>query len=171
MRRLVSVLVPVLLCTASALTAAAPAGANSATSWGFACSSDYGWVRANWPTIRTNTATLTPVYFRARLYQYTRSGWRKIGTSRWFVGVSNNSGRYQLDSSFGMLPYPFVGSYGHYFAYETGHGSYAGPQLGPYWKNLPSASYKTREQYWVRGDTWSNTHTRVQGRSSRWCNT
>jgi hypothetical protein len=44
------------------------------------------------------------------------------------------------------------------FAYYTSHGSYAGRQLGPFWRNLPSASYQVREQYSVKGVRWSNRH-------------
>lgn len=162
-------LAPILLCVALTLALAAPAGALTGRTWGFACSSQYGWVRANWPTITTDSSKLQAVYFRVRLLQYTRKGWRSYGLSRRYVGVSNDQGRHYLDSSFGFLPYPFVGTYGHLFAYETPHGSYAGPQLGPYWKNLPSASYRTRERYSVRGVTWSNTHTYVWQTTAKWC--
>jgi hypothetical protein len=159
------VLLPVLACAALTLGLAAPAGAASAHSWSFVCSPAYSWVRVNWPTIYTDSSERIPVYFRARLYQYTRSGWRRFRKQTgWYVGVSNNTGRFLLDSSFGELPYPFVGSYGHYFAYETQGGSYAGPQLGPFWRNLPSASYRVREQYSVNdGNDWYNAHR------GQWC--
>lgn len=98
---------------------------------GFACSPEHHWVRINWPTILTDHANPTRVWFRARLYRYARRGWKPVHRSRWHVGVSNNQQRFLLGSSFGLLPYPFVGACGHYFAYLTRHGSYAAPQLGP----------------------------------------
>lgn len=148
----------VLIGIVIALAEAGPANAAEATSWGFRCSPDYGWVRVNWPTILTDTAQREAVYFRASLYQYRGRGrWKHVRRrTRWYVGVSDNRQRYELDSSFGELPYPFVGEYGHLFAYYTDHGSYAGPQLGPYWKHLPSASYRVTEQYWLDGVRWSN---------------
>jgi hypothetical protein len=148
----------VLLGIVMALAHAGPASAANATSWNYHCSSAYGWVRVNWPTITTDSAQREAVYFRAFLYQYRRSGWAQIGHTRWYVGVSDNRRRYMLDSSFGELPYPFVGEYGHYFAYYTSQGSYAAPQLGAFWKNLPSASYRVTEQYSVDGVRWSNRH-------------
>jgi hypothetical protein len=168
-RRIRRAAAPVLACAGLVLVLAAPAGAMTAHSWGFACSGQYGWVRANWPTIRTDSAALQAVYFRVRLLQYTRKGWRSYGLSRRYVGVSNDTGRFYLDSSFGFLPYPFVGTYGHLFAYETPHGSYAGPQLGPFWKHLPAASYRTRERYSVRGVAWANDHTVVWQGTARYC--
>ena len=126
----------------------------SATSWGFECDSTNGWVRSNWPTITTESDALTPVYFRALLDRYTTKGWAQVAATIWYVGVSDRYGRHQLDSSLGVLPYPFVGELGHLFAYETSNGSYAGPQLGPWFANLPAANYRTREQYKVNGATW-----------------
>jgi hypothetical protein len=158
-------LVSALVSVGVVLALATPAGAttaSAATSWGFTCNADYGWVRANWPTIRTDTTALTPVYFRALLDQYTSSGWKWINSTRWYVGVSDRYGRKMLDSSLGVLPYPFVGTLGHYFAYTTQHRSYAGPQLGPFFNNLPHAYYRIREQYSVNGAGWS-AYAYVQG--------
>jgi hypothetical protein len=153
-------LLALLVGAALMLGLAAPAGAASARSWNFVCSSNYRWVRVNWPTIYTDSSLRTAVYFRAWLYRYTTSGWRQFRQpTRWYVGVSNNTGRFMLDSSFGELPYPFVGEYGHYFAYMTQGGSYAGPQLGPFWNYLPSGSYRVVERYSINdGKDWFNRH-------------
>ncbi len=136
------------------LVCGAPAGAASATSWGFVCSPDNHWVRANWPTITTDSDELTPVYFRAFLDRYASKRWKRVGTTRWYIGVSDRWGRHQIDDSLGVLPEPFFGVLGHLFAYATDHGSYAGPQLGPFFSNLRSGRYRTREQYSVNGTRW-----------------
>lgn len=162
-----------LVVAALALGHAASARALSGRSWGFVCNPQNHWVRANWPTITTDSSRPTAVWVRFRLEQFTRSGWRSYRTSRRYVGVSNRYQRFYLDTSFGMLPEPFVGSYGHYFAYVTRHGSYAGPQLGPWWSHLPVASYRTRERYWANGRTWMNrgTYAWNTGPGRRWCDT
>jgi hypothetical protein len=150
----------ILACISAPLLAQpAAAGAATAYSHNYFCNSTYSWVRVNWPTILTDSPQREAVYFRAFLHQYRSSGrWPRIGRTRWYVGVSDNRRRYMLDSSFGELPYPFVGDYGHLFAYATNGGSYAGPQLGPHWSNLPSASYRVVEQYQVNGVRWRNRH-------------
>lgn len=168
MRRCRRAVAAVVLCGGLVFGLAAPAGATSAQSWGFVCNASAGWVSPRWPTIYTNGTALTPVYFRARLYQYTTAGWRWLKTTRWYVGVSTMYGRRQLDSSLGVLPYPFVGELGHYFAYYTPYGSFAAGQLGPVFANLPYASYKVREQYWVNGVKWDGP-ARVQGTTYTSC--
>ncbi len=158
----------VVLSVALMLVLAIPAGATSATSWGFVCSQDSRWVRANWPTIRTDTDALTPVYFRAFLDRYSSRRWRRVATTRWYIGVSDRFGRHQIDSSLGVLPEPFVGVLGHLFAYATSHGSYAGPQLGPFFSDLRAGYYRTREQYSVDGSRWK-AHTTVNGTDRTFC--
>ncbi len=80
-------------------------------------------------------------------------------TTRWHIGVSDRWGRHQIDSSLDELPEPFVGVLGHLFAYATSHGSYAGPQLGPFFGGLSPAWYRTREQYSVDGVSWKARST------------
>jgi hypothetical protein len=155
-------------CAVVALALAPPVEAATATSYGFVCNTQYAWVRANWPDIRTDTARLTPVYFRALLDEYTTAGWQEISMTPWYVGVSNSFGRKMLDSSLGALPYPFLGGLGHLFAYIDQNGSHAGPQLGPFFTGLRSAYYRTREEYWVNGVFW-RAGARVNGTSYTSC--
>ncbi len=167
--RLARILALALVGIGLVAVAPRPAEATTAQSWGFACDSSGGWVRANWPTITTNSSRPSAVYFRAFLYRWTGSKWSYYGGTRWYVGVSDRYRRYQLDSSLGALPYPFVGTLGHLFAYTSGGRSYAAPQLGPWWGNLPPGSYSTSEQYYVNGTKYTQNDTHVQGTSYTYC--
>ncbi len=160
--------VAVLALVAIGLATAAPKDAEATQSWGFACDSSYGWVRANWPTITTNSSRLSAVYFRAFLYRWTGSKWSYYGATRWYVGVSDRYGRYRLDSGLGVLPYPLAGA-GGLFAYVSGGRSYVGPELGPSWGSLPHGTYSTSEQYYVNGARYTHNSTRVQGSSATYC--
>jgi hypothetical protein len=158
-------------CTLALLAATPRADAMTMTgrSNGFVCSPEYNWVRTEWPTIIPNTTKLTAVYFRAFLYRYTGTTWQYYGSTIWYVGVSDKYGRKQLDSSLGVLPYPFVGELGHLFAYVSEGESYADPQLGPWWGELPDGYYSTKEQYSVHGKRWYSRSTHVLGSSETFC--
>ena len=163
-RRFALLVLPSVLC----LVLVAPAGATTSTSWGFVCNPEQHWVRANWPTVYTDGDDLTEVHFRAFLDRFTGRHWKRVATTRWYIGVSDRFGRHQIDTALEDLPEPFVGVLGHLFAYATPHGSYAGPQLGPFFGNLRPAAYRTREQYSVDGVRWK-AHTVVNGTAETFC--
>jgi hypothetical protein len=158
----------IALTTSVGVVFASPAAALSARSWGWTCNYNYDWMRANWPTVYTDGTQLREVWFRASLDQWTGTRWRYVANTRWYIGVSDRYGRKQIDESLGNLPYPFFGVLGHLFAYPTDHGSYAGPQLGPWFNIRTHGYYRISETYQVGRTRW----TRVsydQDTHQRWC--
>ena len=160
------------ICIATVFALPSPAGAS--ISYGFVCYPSGHSLRANWPLIwGQRGTTLQKVWFKVKLDQWTGSRWRYFGYSRWYFGVSSIYGRYYLDRSLGwLMPFPLVlgsGDLGHYFGFVSGRRSYVGPQLGPYWSNLPNAYYRTRERYKVGRATWNSKATYVAGTSRRYC--
>ncbi len=158
----------IALTTGVGVVFASPAAALSSRSWGWTCNYNYDWMRANWPTVYTDGTQLREVWFRASLDQWTGTRWRHVANTRWYIGVSDRYGRKQIDESLGNLPYPFFGVLGHLFAYPTDHGSYAGPQLGPWFNIRTHGYYRISETYQVGRTRW----TRVsydQDTHQRWC--
>jgi hypothetical protein len=168
-QRMSRLIVAVALAAGLSAALASSANALSAQSWGWTCNYDYGWIRANWPTVYTDSPQLQEVWFRASLDQWKGNRWRLVARTRWYVGVSDRYGRKQIDESLGALPYPFVGVLGHLFAYPTDHGSYAGPQLGPWFTIGTHGYYRIRETYQVGGTRWTRAayDQNTQARSCR----
>lgn len=156
------------LCVGLTLALSSPAAALSSRSWGWTCNSNYHWMRANWPTVYTDGTGLSEVWFRASLDRWNGSHWRRQARTIWYVGASNQYGRQQIDESLGALPYPFFGVLGHLFAYPTDHGSYAGPQLGPWFNIRWRGSYRIRETYQVGTTRWTRA-SYDQDTQRRWC--
>jgi hypothetical protein len=131
-----------------------------ATSYGMQCSSQYGWVRENYPNISIRSAANQNVFFMVTLQQFTASGWVSVQTSQWFVGVSNVTGRKALG---------YLGGQPYYFAVSLANGTYPAPERGPAFTGLRPGYYRTVETYWSNGTQSSNYSYDVDNSTSSYC--
>ena len=139
--------------TQAAKPAFAVAGAGTATSYGFQCSSQYHWVRQYFPNMTSISGGIETTYFWTDLYRYNGSTWVLWARKGWYSGASNSYGRLELTQ-------PSV-----YWSLNGGaiSGYYDG------WNNLPSGHYATKEYYqWANGASASRWSF-VKGTGASYC--
>jgi hypothetical protein len=131
----------------------------AATSYGFECNSQSGWVHQNWPNISVRSADDQNVQVRALLYRWDGSHWQFVTSSATYVGVSNVGGRERLGYDAGGQPY--------YFAL-AGQPSTVPSNTGYSFEHLAPGLYGTAEEYTAMGRTWQASN-RVAGTDLTGC--
>jgi hypothetical protein len=138
--------------TASATTTSST-DQTAATSNGFECSSEFGWVRQNWPDISVRSSASTDVSVRSQLFRWDGGQWQLVQTGDTYVGVSTVSGSQPLGTDLIGQPY--------YFALP-GQPSTLPPERGQAFLHLAPGFYTTLEEYSAMGTVWQAAN-RVAG--------